>query len=310
MLDLADNFPTDTVAELVKGESDNHSHVTRKIFQTIAYLVCDVYDLSSSEKASGRIYNSFDDILQRWSAKERRLKEGEFTRNKIHIWNSALFPPPFLEFELNIHAIESGEPVKFETLSSGERQQLFTISSLLYHLDNLNSIKDDEYDKERVFYPHVSIVLEEIELYFHPEMQQSFVRYLMDGILSINLEHLKSVHFILVTHSPYVLSDIPRANILALNEKSDSVNVASLKAFGANIHDMLRKSFFLGNGAIGSYAQWEIKHIAACLNIHRWAKQPDVNYTNYSEIKENETYEFIERYTTMTNQDPRRRYFE
>lgn len=310
LLDLADNFPTDTVAELVKGESDNHSHVTRKIFQTIAYLVYDVYDLSYSEKATGKIYNSFDDILQRWDAKERRLKEGEYTRNKVHVWNSAMFPPPFLEFELKIHAIESDEPVKFESLSSGERQQLFTISSLLYHLDNLNSIKDDEYDKDRVFYPHVTIVLEEIELYFHPEMQQSFVRYLMDGILSINLEHLKSVHFILVTHSPYVLSDIPRANILALNEKSDSVDVASLKAFGANIHDMLRKSFFLGNGAIGSYAQWEIKHIAACLNIHRWAKQPDVDYTNYNEILENESYEFIERYTTTTNQDAKRRYFE
>lgn len=310
LLDLADNFPTETVAELVKGESDNHSHVTRKIFQTIAYLVNDVYDLSSAEKATGKIYNSFDDILQRWGAKERRLKEGEYTRNKIHIWNSAMFPPPFLEFELKIHAIESGEPVKFETLSSGERQQLFTISSLLYHLDNLNSIKDDEYDKDRVFYPHVTIVLEEIELYFHPEMQQSFVRYLMDGILSINLEHLKSIHFILVTHSPYVLSDIPRANILALNEKSDSVDVASLKAFGANIHDMLRKSFFLGNGAIGSYAQWEIKHIAACLNIHRWAKQPSVDYSNYNEILENESYEFIERYTTTTNQDAKRRYFE
>lgn len=310
LLDLADNFPTDTVAELVKGESDNHSHVTRKIFQTIAYLVYDVYDLSYSEKATGKIYNSFDDILQRWGAKERRLKEGEYTRNKVHVWNSAMFPPPFLEFELKIHAIESDEPVKFESLSSGERQQLFTISSLLYHLDNLNSIKDDEYDKDRVFYPHVTIVLEEIELYFHPEMQQSFVRYLMDGILSINLEHLKSVHFILVTHSPYVLSDIPRANILALNEKSDSVDVASLKAFGANIHDMLRKSFFLGNGAIGSYAQWEIKHIAACLNIHRWAKQPDVDYSNYNEILENESYEFIERYTTTTNQDAKRRYFE
>ena len=310
LLDLADNFPTETVAELVKGESDNHSHVTRKIFQTIAYLVNDVYDLSSVEKATGKIHNSFDDILQRWGAKERRLKEGKYSRNKVHIWNSAMFPPPFLEFELNIHAIESGEPVKFETLSSGERQQLFTISSLLYHLDNLNSIKDDEYDKERVFYPHVSIVLEEIELYFHPEMQQSFVRYLMDGILSINLEHLKSIHFILVTHSPYVLSDIPRANILALNEQSEPVDVTSLKAFGANIHDMLRKSFFLGNGAIGSYAQWEIKHIAACLNIHRWAKQKDADYTNYSEILENESYEFIERYTTTTNQDPKRRYFE
>ena len=310
LLDLADNFPTDTVAELVKGESDNHSHVTRKIFQTIAYLVYDVYDLSYSEKATGKIYNSFDDILQRWGAKERRLKEGEYTRNKVHVWNSAMFPPPFLEFELKIHAIESDEPVKFESLSSGERQQLFTISSLLYHLDNLNSIKDDEYDKDRVFYPHVTIVLEEIELYFHPEMQQSFVRYLMDGILSINLEHLKSIHFMLVTHSPYVLSDIPRANILALNEKSDSVDVVSLKAFGANIHDMLRKSFFLGNGAIGSYAQWEIKHIAACLNIHRWANQPGVDYSNYNEILENESYEFIERYTTMTNQDAKRRYFE
>ena len=310
LLDLADNFPVDTVDDLVKGESENHSHVTRKIFQTIAYLVNDVYDLSPTHNASGKIFNSFDDILTRWTAKERRPKSDEYTRNKIHIWNSAMFPPPFFEFELKIHAKESGEIVKFETLSSGERQQLYTISSLLYHLDNLNSIKDDEYDKERVFYPHVTIILEEIELYFHPEMQQSFVRYLLDGILSINLEYLKSIHFILVTHSPYVLSDIPKSNILALNEDSCSVDVSTLKAFGANIHDMLRKSFFLGNGAIGSYAQWEIKHIAACLNIHKWAMRKDVDYCSYGEIMENESYEFIERYTTTTTKNPKKRYFE
>ena len=211
-------------------------------------------------------------------------------------------PPPFIPSGIKLLSTESNDIVLFESLSSGERQQLFTISSILYHLDNLNSIKEDKNNLNRVFYPNINVILEEIELYFHPEMQQNFVKYLLDGIHAINLKNIKSINFIIVTHSPYVLSDIPRQNILAL--KSDGIcSDDNLMAFGANIHDMLRSSFFLTNGAIGRFAEWTIKHIMACLEIHKWAKEKN-NYTRFL-IEDKTVLNFIDSSIWSKNDEER-----
>ena len=308
--DMANDFNDDLVKGLVEGECENHSHMTRKIFQTIGYLVHDVYDLSCNNGDGITSFNSFSDIYKRWFDIKKQFKD--YDRTKIHVADCALIPPPFCNSLIKMHPENSNETVLFESLSSGERQQLFTISSILYHLDNLNSIKDDQNDKNRVFYPNINIILEEIELYFHPEMQQHFINDLIDGIYAINLEHLKSVNFILVTHSPYVLSDIPRTNILALKDRSQPASKEELKAFGANVHDMLRTSFFLSHGAIGSFAQWEVRHIMACLQIHRWARN---GYKDYAEFrkqnKESDAFEFMERYTSVGKKDENnQRFFE
>lgn len=310
LLDMADDFPQETIRELVKSESEDRSHITRKIFQTIAYLLHDVYDLSNDAEENNKVFIDLDGIKQGWSRAKRHLTEKDYEdQNLIHIWTSALFVPPFCESDIIMCPDGETTCVRLEALSSGERQQLYTISSILYHLDNLNSIREDKFDTNRVFYPNITIVLEEIELYFHPEMQQSFVRYLLDGIHAISLTNLKSIHFILITHSPYVLSDIPRTNILAIEENEKPLEVQSIKTFGANIHDMLRTSFFLGNGAIGAFAQWEIKHISACLNIHYWVKTKNFDYDKLkNEVGEESAYEFIERYTTVTNDH--KKYFE
>lgn len=308
--DMADDFNDEMVKELVKGECENHSHMTRKIFQTIGYLVYDIYDLSSDNRNGVSTFNKFNEIFEKWF--DIKKKFTDYDRTKVHVADSALIPPPFCASLIKMHPKESDETVTFESLSSGERQQLFTISSILYHLDNLNSIQGDQNDKDRIFYPNVNVILEEIELYFHPEMQQNFVNDLIEGIHAINLEHLRAVNFILVTHSPYVLSDIPRSNILALNEKSTPVCKDDLKAFGANVHDMLRTSFFLSHGAIGTFAQWEVRHIVACLYVHRWARD---GYKDYAEFrKQNEdsdAFDFMERYTSVGKKyDKHQRFFE
>lgn len=282
------------VQELVIGEFNDHSHITRKIFQTIAYLIYNVYNLTP-QKQNANIYLKFEEINWRAAFKNIDIYRDS---TKIPIILSAIIPPPFCESEIRLYSNEHSDIVKFNMLSSGERQQLFTISSILYHLDNINSVKDDNFNKERIFYPHVNIILEEIELYFHPEMQRTFVRKLLEGIHAIRLEHLKSVNFILVTHSPYVLSDIPRSNILALEDDACIVRSDKLKTFGANVHDILRTSFFLDNGTMGAYAQWMVKHISACLHIHKWAQTRDVDFTEYHKCKKNEAFDFMERYTS------------
>lgn len=60
---------------------------------------------------------------------------------------------------------------------------------------------------------------------------------------------------LVVTHSPFVISDLPRKNIhfLGKGEKSS-------ETFCANIHDMLNQSFFM-DYSVGEIARKEIEHI-------------------------------------------------
>lgn len=105
--------------------------------------------------------------------------------------------------------------------------------------------------------------MEEIELYFHPELQRTYIKNMLDGIKQVQLPHIESINICFVTHSPFVLSDIPSRNILALKIRDEHINVSNeqMSSFGANIHDMLKNSFFLENGSIGAYADWIIRDI-------------------------------------------------
>ena len=58
-----------------------------------------------------------------------------------------------------------------------------------------------------------------------------------------------------VTHSPFVISDLPRKNILFLGKGEETG-----ETFCANIHDMLNQSFFM-EYSIGEIARKEIQHV-------------------------------------------------
>jgi hypothetical protein len=59
----------------------------------------------------------------------------------------------------------------------------------------------------------------------------------------------------IVTHSPFVLSDIPVQNILFLKKNGEKASKEGMASFGANIHTMLVNSFFLKGGAMGEFAK-------------------------------------------------------
>jgi predicted ATP-binding protein involved in virulence len=115
--------------------------------------------------------------------------------------------------------------------------------------------------------------LEEIELYFHPELQRTYLKRLFDGIKQIDIPNIKSLNICFVTHSPFVLSDIPARNILALKKDIRDKEKISLSTFGANIHEMLRNSFFLKDGSIGDYASHVIEQIISSLQNIAYKKE-------------------------------------
>ena len=172
-----------------------------------------------------------------------------------------LLPPPIFQTKL---FSKNGTDI-LETISSGERQLIHTISTIIYHLTNLNSVEKDEL---LVQYNYVNIVLDEIELYFHPEFQKHFVKRLVDEVSKLKLKNIKGINVLIISHSPFILSDIPKQNVLFL-EKGKPVGLERYKntnTFAANISNLLADSFFIGDGLIGEYAKSKITETIDWLN--------------------------------------------
>lgn len=73
------------------------------------------------------------------------------------------------------------------------------------------------------------------------------------------------INVIVVTHSPFVLSDIPKGNILYLDEGNNVTGEKHLNTFGANVNELLNQSFFLSGGFMGEFAKMKIESLVSYL---------------------------------------------
>ena len=245
------DFKTDKLYEKLKPLSMDFSHVTRKLRRTLAYLKAPIYDLES------RYFNLEE--LDRTIA-QRAAELARERGNKLTALD--LLPPPIFDVDLMVSKLpELNGYFSFAGLSSGERQLAYTISNCMYHLVNINSSLEDLYkDKDhraQIKYHYVNVIFDEVELYYHPEMQRQFIHYLMESLASVEFKYIRGLNIILVTHSPFILSDIPLSNILRLG----SGDLKDEETYGANIIDILGSSFFL-DYTIGEEVRLKLKKIA------------------------------------------------
>lgn len=177
-------------------------------------------------------------------------------------------------FNLDI-ILENNE--SFDSLSSGEKQKIFVINSIVYHLKNLASQENG--------YKNINIVLDEIELYFHPEMQKDFISDLLFMLESNNdyISSISSLNFMFITHSPFILSDIRETNLLMLDHHANPIDKKP-KTLGANIYDLLHHSFFM-NGFMGRFAEIKIKQIIDIIKLYHNLKNQEtlLNHTQLIE---------------------------
>ena len=158
----------------------------------------------------------------------------------------------------------------FDQLSSGEKQSILVSNTIIYHLNNLQSVyfglKSGEF---RLAFEYVNIMLDEIELYFHPEFQRTFLKELLNQLDYVDYTGgIKGINIMFITHSPFILSDIPKQNCLFLEKTgvyTQPVRKNNLHTFGGNIYDMLRNSFFIKD-SVGSYAKSKIDEIIDVTN--------------------------------------------
>ncbi|MDD2368157.1 MAG: AAA family ATPase [Sulfuricurvum sp.] len=145
--------------------------------------------------------------------------------------------------------------------SSGE----ITFLNLFF---KLYSIKIHSFDN---LTNNVTILFDEIELYLHPNWQKFLFGQLLK-ILEFVFPPFVKIHLLIATHSPFILSDIPKENVIFL-EKDEAtgncINVTTetkIDTFGANIHTLLSHGFFMKDGLMGEFAKGKITEILNFLN--------------------------------------------
>jgi hypothetical protein len=78
--------------------------------------------------------------------------------------------------------------------------------------------------------------------------------------------HNKVTNIIFTTHSPFILSDLPKENVIFLEKGKQVYPFEDRKqTFGANIHTLLSHGFFMKDGLMGEFAKEKIQSI---INYH------------------------------------------
>lgn len=110
------------------------------------------------------------------------------------------------------------------------------------------------------------IILDEYDENLHPEWSRCFLSYLLDYLKK---EHTESkFQLIISTHSPYIISDLMKENVIKIEYNSSLKTYNSTKAtnsFASNIYDIINDSFFLSQ-PIGQFAINKIDKILSSIN--------------------------------------------
>ena len=241
--------------EKLKGDK---SHITLKLRQVLNIIRFNLLiedNGSKWEKKEDGVLHfklKIDDLIKRI----KKVDTSNFKKDE-------LIPIGCYRFIINVkNDIKNNDSVSnINVLSSGEQHLVHTMQSVLYHILNVNSVHNSTSKKTK--YKYINIVFDEIELYFHPEYQRRFVFELLERLDSLkkggNIDNIKGINILFCTHSPFILSDIPKENVLFLGDEMD------FKTFGANITTSLASSFFM-EYLIGEFAKTKITNIIEKLN--------------------------------------------
>lgn len=224
-------------------------YTTLKLHQAINYIKYQENEYYAAEQ--NKIANYY--YLARFGELNKSLKR---VSKKSGIDNIIqLLPPPIFVGQI---LFQSNDEQKFEirSLSSGELQKLNSVGTFLYHLRNLD-YKQTEANK--LSYKNIFVVFEEVELYFHPEYQKSFVDYLTTQLNRLKLDNIENVNILFVSHSPFILTDVLTKNTLYLKEGKPYE--CKEETFASNLYDLMYDSFFLTKNAMGDCASRYVNSI-------------------------------------------------
>ena len=263
---------------LFRKINQDNSHVTKKIKRSLNYLlVSEKVKFKDTFKGTDYFFFLKETYLDRIRKSEKDKSKEYFYFNKNNpfaIRKNISFsspsrvdlclPPPIFSYELILKRDDPQrkEKIKYNDLSSGELQLLQTLSVHAYHISNLLSVQE----KGRPQYRNINLVFDEVEICFHPEYQRSFINRFIEMVNDMKWTNLALINVFVMTHSPFILSDIPSNRVLYMNEGSmvenenENDSLSDKETFGQNVGSLLCNSFFL-EYYVGDFAKKKINEI-------------------------------------------------
>ena len=244
------------ISDMCEVLRNDTSHATLKLRQTINFL--DYVEKQCKENGNWgwKKVATYDEYM-------KKVYDGVIPSTYDEI--SSQFPPPIFQpkiffnrekrLAVSDESEERKEGVPYNTLSTGERQFMQIVASMVYHIRNVVSVKKV---KGMLKYHNIYLFLDEIEVSFHPEYQQRFIKLFVDTLKNEGLLEHCNVNITIATHSPFILSDIPRDNILCLECGINKSGAIERETFAANVYDLLNNQFFLDK-FVGEFAYNEIR---------------------------------------------------
>ncbi len=140
-------------------------------------------------------------------------------------------------------------------LSSGQKANLDLFSLLRFEI---KSIKAD----------NVLICIDEGDLYLHPKWQADFFYKL---IKLVPMFKSANYQLVLTSHSPFLVSDLPRQNLIFLSVNSNNQSIIAdqdehIKTFGGNVGELYIDAFFMEGGLISRFAASKIQALIDKIN--------------------------------------------
>ena len=142
----------------------------------------------------------------------------------------------------------------FGNLSFGQKFAIHMLASIYHRI---------KHNKISIFF------LDEVTLSMNPRLERKFIDILLSIVKKVEeeLQESISVHFIITSHSPFILSDIPKENVIFLKKDENTArcvndtNNVHFETFGANIHSLLANGFFMKDGLMGEFAKNKINDV-------------------------------------------------
>lgn len=233
------------LAKMVKCDP---SHIGLKLRQALNFIIKGK-NLTDVDLAEGITYKQYAELLG-------ITPKGMPIKKRLE-W----LPPGIFNSEISLKNKNTNAKIPLNQLSSGERQFIYLTSTLLYHAMNLNTIPKNG---TRVRYNKLNFILDEVEICFHPEYQRRFVKKLRDLLVRVELNKSFDINVLITTHSPFILSDIPKDNILCMDKGKVCEDVLK-QTFCSNVYDLLNNQFFMSQ-FVGDIASEKLDNLVRELN--------------------------------------------
>lgn len=155
-------------------------------------------------------------------------------------------------------------------ISSGEQAFLNLFSLLFYHAQNIRNKVDVDYhtfDSISKIGKDILLLIDEGDNAFHPQWKKEYVKYIRDTVPIIFEGY--NIQIIITSHDPLTLSDFPKNNVVFMQKENGRTKIgtsSSKLTLGANVSDLLKDSFFINDGQIGSFIAGVLDNIINRIN--------------------------------------------